>query len=45
MMKFLCRLGLTVLYVAIFYLVIVDLIGCPLALAAFIVACLALANK
>ena len=45
MMKFLCRLGLTVLYVVILHLVIVDLFGCSLALAAFIVACIALASK
>lgn len=45
MIKFLCRLGLTVIYIALFHFVIVDIIGCPLALAAFIVACLALASK
>lgn len=45
MLKFLGKLGLTVLYIAVLHLLIVDIIGCPLALAAFIIACLALASK
>ena len=45
MMKFLCRFALILLEIAILRLVIVDWFGCPLELAAFIIACVALASK